>query len=97
MNKALALLLCAVLPAAASAVQPDVEPLTLNPQNQLYCNEQADWCVGIKVDGGLEDNGPFATKMCIGDSGRTAQSKKARLARGGWRLHLTIPLAAFAV
>ena len=61
MNKALALLLCAVLPAAASAVQPDVEPLTLNPQNQLYCNEQADWCVGIKVDGGFED------KMCIRD------------------------------
>ena len=65
MNKALALLLCAVLPAAASAVQPDVEPLTLNPQNQLYCNEQADWCVGIKVDGGFEDNGPFATSRTL--------------------------------
>ena len=59
MKKTLALLMCAALPAIAAAAQPDVEALKLNPQNKLYCNEQADWCVGIKLDGGFEDNGPL--------------------------------------
>ena len=45
--------------------QPDVEALKLNPQNKLYCNEQADWCVGIKLDGGFEDNGPFASSRTL--------------------------------
>lgn len=65
MKKTLALLLCATLPALASAAQPDVEALTLNPQNKLYCNAQTDWCVGIKVDGSFEENGPFATSRTL--------------------------------
>ena len=65
MNKALALLLCAALPTLATAAQPDVEALTLDPRNKLYCNEQADWCVGIKVDGGFEENGPFASSRTL--------------------------------
>ncbi|MFY2606772.1 hypothetical protein [Achromobacter ruhlandii] len=65
MNKALALLLCAALPTLATATQPDVEALKLDPRNKLYCNEQADWCVGIKVDGSFEDNGPFATSRTL--------------------------------
>ena len=65
MKKTLALLMCAALPALAAAAQPDVEALKLNPQNKLYCNEQADWCVGIKLDGGFEDNGPFASSRSL--------------------------------
>ncbi|MFG0230356.1 hypothetical protein [Achromobacter sp. 413638] len=65
MKKTLALLMCAALPAIAAAAQPDVEPLKLNPQNKLYCNEQTDWCVGIKLDGGFEDNGPFASSRTL--------------------------------
>ena len=65
MKKTLALLMCAALPAPAAAAQPDVEALKLNPQNKLYCNEQADWCVGIKLDGGFEDNGPFASSRSL--------------------------------
>ena len=65
MKKTLALLMCAALPAIAAAAQPDVEALKLNPQNKLYCNEQADWCVGIKLDGGFEDNGPFASSRTL--------------------------------
>ncbi|MGE8657993.1 MAG: hypothetical protein ACN6O8_14730 [Achromobacter sp.] len=64
MNKVLALLFCA-LPALATAAQPDVEALTLNPQNKLYCNPQTDWCVGIKVDGSFEENGPFASSRTL--------------------------------
>ncbi|MEN4921916.1 hypothetical protein ABE485_24840 [Achromobacter spanius] len=64
MSKVFALLLSAVLPAAALA-QPDVEPLKLNPDNKLYCNEQTDWCVGIKTDGKFGENGPFATSRTL--------------------------------
>lgn len=64
MSKVFALLISAVLPAAAMA-QPDVEPLKLNADNKLYCNEQADWCVGIKTDGTFQDNGPFATSRTL--------------------------------
>ena len=55
MNKAFALLIAGLMPLAAVAAQPDVEPLTLNPQNKLYCNAQTDWCVGIKTDGSMQD------------------------------------------
>lgn len=62
--KVLALLISAVLPVAALA-QPAVEPLALNANNQLFCNKQTDWCVGIKTDGTLETNGPFATSRTL--------------------------------
>lgn len=65
MNKAFALLIAGLMPLAAVAAQPDVEPLTLNPQNKLYCNAQTDWCVGIKTDGSMQDNGPFATSRTL--------------------------------
>ena len=64
MKKTLALLMRRLARPAAAA-QPDVEALKLNPQNKLYCNEQADWCVGIKLDGGFEDNGPFASSRSL--------------------------------
>ena len=63
MKKTPCVAMCARLPAAAA--QPDVEALKLNPQNKLYRNEQADWCVGIKLDGGFEDNGPFASSRSL--------------------------------
>jgi len=63
-SKVFALLISAMLPAAAMA-QPDVEPLKLNADNKLYCNAQADWCVGIKTDGTFEENGPFATSRTL--------------------------------
>lgn len=59
-----ALLISAALPVAALA-QPDTEPLKLNPDNKLFCNAQADWCVGIKTDGSFETNGPFATSRTL--------------------------------
>lgn len=64
MSKLFALVISAVLPVAAAA-QPDVEPLTLNADNQLYCNAQTDWCVGIKTDGKFGENGPFATSRTL--------------------------------
>lgn len=65
MNKAFALLIAGLLPMAAAAAKPDVEPLKLDPANKLYCNAQADWCVGIKTDGSFQDNGPFATSRTL--------------------------------
>ena len=64
MKKVFALLISAALPVAALA-QPDTEPLKLNPDNKLFCNAQADWCVGIKTDGSFETNGPFATSRTL--------------------------------
>ncbi len=64
MSKVFALLISAVLPAAAVA-QPDAEPLKLDADNKLYCNAQADWCVGIKTDGAFGENGPFATSRTL--------------------------------
>ena len=65
MNKAFALLIAGLLPMAAASAQPNVEPLKLDPQNKLYCNAQTDWCVGIKTDGMMQDNGPFATSRTL--------------------------------
>lgn len=64
MKKMFVLLISAALPVAAHA-QPGLEPLTLNPDNKLLCNVQADWCVGIKTDGSFETNGPFATSRTL--------------------------------
>lgn len=65
MIKAFALLIAGLLPMAATAAKPDVEPLKLDPRNKLYCNAQTDWCVGIKTDGSFQDNGPFATSRTL--------------------------------
>lgn len=64
MKRVFALLICAALPVAVQA-QPDTEPLKLDPNNKLFCNAQTDWCVGIKTDGTLETNGPFATSRTL--------------------------------
>ena len=45
----------------AAAAQPDVEALKLNPQNKLYRNEQADWCVGINKLDGIRGQRSFAS------------------------------------